>query len=133
MVSSLHPTAGQFGAPNYPDFATHFNETVVEPTRLKIEGVVIGTSDLDSDGLPDDWELLRLHTLTHNSSADPDADGASNLAEYRAGTDPLAVGSVLRLLSVARDNTGHATLRFPHAASRHYTVEFTENFSGWTR
>ena len=131
MVSSLHTSAGPFGAPNYPDFATQFNEILVEPTRLELEGVAISSNDVDADGLPDDWELFRLHTLAQNGSADPDADGASNLAEYRAGTDPASEASTLKILSITRTAGGGATLRFPHAAGHRYRVEFTENFSGW--
>jgi hypothetical protein len=130
MVSALHTTAGQFGAPSYPDFATRFNEVVVDPTRLELDGVVAGAGDLDADGLPDDWELHYLNTLTHNAAADPDGDRASNLAEFRAGTDPQNAASALRL-AIESAGAGPVTLRFPHAASRSYTAEFTETFNGW--
>jgi len=130
MVSSLHTTAGQFGAPSYPDFATHFNEAVVDPTRLEIEGLVVGTGDVDADGLPDDWELSSLQTLTHNASADPDGDRASNLAEFRAGTDPRSAASALRITSV-NHSPGATSLIFPHTANRRYALQSTENFVAW--
>lgn len=132
VLSSLHVTAGQFGAPSYPDFATHFNDAVLTPTRLELEGVVVGSGDIDSDGLPDDWELFYLDTLTDHSAADPDGDGVSNLAESGGGTDPLSNASSLRILSMSRDANGRLTMRFPHAASRRYTLEFTENLKEWT-
>ena len=65
MVTSLHTSAGQFGTPGYPDFATRFNEAVATPTRLELDGVVVSNGDMDSDGLPDDWELFSLSSLTH--------------------------------------------------------------------
>ncbi len=131
MVTALHGSSGQFGGPSYPDFVTHFNEAVVNPTRLEIDGVVVGSGDLDDDGLPDDWELSRLNSLTHNGAADVDGDRAANTAEYRAGTAPLNATNVLRVLSMTRDS-GATTLRFPHAASRAYAVERTADFTTWT-
>ena len=81
MVTALHETSGQFGGPSYPDFVTHFNEAVINPTRLEIDGVVIGAGDADADGLPDDWELFYLNGLTDSGATDSDADGMSNAKE----------------------------------------------------
>ena len=45
--------------------------------------------DLDDDRLPDDWEKqYGLDPTTNDAAADKDGDGATNLAEYQAGTDP---------------------------------------------
>ncbi len=46
-------------------------------------------SDDDNDGLPDTYELANnLNPLVNDSAADADNDGATNLAEFLAGTDP---------------------------------------------
>lgn len=131
MVSSLHTSGGPAGPASFPDFATRFNEAVADPTRLELEGVVVGSNDLDADGLPDDWELASLQTLSYTGSEDADGDGASNYAELRAGTDPLAQTSALRVTALERNSAGPVTLHFPHAAGRRYAIEVSEDFVGW--
>ena len=52
--------------------------------------------DSDHDGLPDWWELANgLNPLVNDASLDPDGDGASNLQEYLAGTDPQSGSMVI--------------------------------------
>ena len=58
------------------------------------------TEDTDGDGLPDGWE--NRYGLDRGSAADAlldsDNDGASNLAEFKSGTDPKGPTSVFRIL-----------------------------------
>ena len=58
------------------------------------------TEDTDGDGLPDGWE--NRHGLDRGAAADAlldfDNDGASNLAEFKAGTNPKDAASVFRIL-----------------------------------
>jgi uncharacterized protein YkwD len=51
-------------------------------------------SDSDSDGLPDSWEMTHFGNLTQTATGNPDGDGADNLAEFNAGTDPMDPNSV---------------------------------------
>jgi hypothetical protein len=52
-------------------------------------GAASGQIDTDADGLPDAWELMWFGGLPFDGLMDPDNDGANNLAEYLAGTNPV--------------------------------------------
>jgi len=63
--------------------------------------------DEDADGLPDEWEWDRARTLTGLApDADADGDGADNLAEYGADTDPFSASSLLLLTSIIPEAGG---------------------------
>lgn len=52
--------------------------------------------DADNDGLPDRWETTWFsasNLATQTGAADSDGDGASNLAEYRATSNPTLLAS----------------------------------------
>jgi hypothetical protein len=100
------------------------NWAVAAPSAGRANSV---PSDLDSDhdGMPDVWELA--HHLNPNSGADApedaDGDGASNLAEYQAGTDPTRSDSVLQIRGIAAE-AGGIYLNFWAVAGRSYQIQF---------
>lgn len=61
----------------------------------------LGSGDLDSDGLDDNWEMANFGTLARDGTADFDGDGASDAAEYRAGTNPTRDKSRLEVFTIA--------------------------------
>ena len=87
--------------------------------RLHLARIV----DSDNTGLPDWWELQYFGHLTGtDAQADPDGDGASNLAEFLAGTNPTEFNSALRLSVQRGPDTNLVTLQWPSAAGRYYSL-----------
>ena len=92
---------------------------VVTGGRLNLARIV----DSDANGLPDWWELEYFGHLTGtNPNADPDGDGASNLAEFLAGTDPTSAASVLRLAALPTGIQNQIQLQWPSVAGRYYRL-----------
>ena len=118
------------GQPSYPDF--YNKESVLgDPPALEIEGTVVTATDTEPDGLPDDWENFYFGNLSQGANDDPDGDGASNLAEYLAGTNPNEATSVLQIVSI-ESAPGGTSLRFQFAASRRYTIEYSGDLQRWS-
>lgn len=73
--------------------------------------------------MPDTWE--NQYGLNPNNpndaTGDRDSDGATNLEEYQAGTDPTDPNSVLRLALVSLTPV---VLEFVAETNRGYTVEY---------
>jgi len=92
-------------------------------------GVVyrITAIDSDSDGLPDWWELAYFGGVFGAApGGDADGDGATNLQEYQAGSDPLSAASkppaaaTKAQVAVWRPTTArwHVDLDFDHASDQ---------------
>ncbi len=125
-VSALHPVFGFGGDLTYPSFTTHFNSLAPTPTRLELEATVIRDADTDNDGLPDDWEMFYFGNLDQGANDDPDHDGVSNLAEYRAGTNPTRADSAFYVKS-----SKAAGLKWPNLPSRQPVVQFSDDLLNW--
>ena len=54
----------------------------------------VSLADTDGDGLVDSWELAFFGDLAETSAGDPDNDGAINLDEQAAHSNPVAPASV---------------------------------------
>ena len=96
-------TSGTFG---------DFFDVTIDYVRYDATGAYLPTgADADTDGMPDSWEYQHWNTggtysqmvaaITAAAAAgDADSDGASNLGEYIANTDPKITASVLRVDSM---------------------------------
>lgn len=88
--------------------------------------VVPPPADVNSNGLPDDWEMRYWTNLTSAlPNGDDDVDGVPNRAEYGANTDPRDDRSALRLLPF--DLGAAMTLRWPSVGGTRYRVEVNED------
>ncbi|HEY0548480.1 MAG TPA: hypothetical protein VGF13_02695, partial [Verrucomicrobiae bacterium] len=89
---------------------------------------MVGSADIDGDGMPDDWETLHgLNVGVNDSADDADNDGMTNLAEYLAGTDPQVAASRLWLQSLPA--TGSIAFSFEAVAGKGYTVQSRTSLS----
>jgi len=88
------------------------------------------TVDTDRNGLPDWWELMYFGHLTGTDPyADPDHDGANNLDEWLAGTNPTNASSVLKLTVPKGHPTNGFVMQWPSAAGRFYRVQRATNLA----
>ncbi|MFN7140548.1 MAG: fibronectin type III domain-containing protein, partial [Limisphaerales bacterium] len=100
VVSNIHATVtGLLPATTYSarllyELTDGRRSALSSPAYVKTWG-----QDLNGDGLPDDWQTLIWGENPANwpdPMADSDGDGASNFAEFLAGTNPLSAASVLK-------------------------------------
>lgn len=85
-------------------------------------------ADTDDDGMPDEWEARYGFDIGDPTDAleDADGDGALNVHECGAGTDPWSAGSHLE---IGVECIGwDVLLTFDALAGRSYTVQYRKNF-----
>jgi hypothetical protein len=84
--------------------------------------------DADHDGLADVWELAngldpQIASGTNGASADNDGDGANNLHEYIAGTNPNNAADYLHFTRAFVENQ-LCKLEFNSRTGRTYGIEY---------
>ncbi len=96
--------------------------------------LTLGGVDSEPDGMDDDWEVAYFNNLSHDGTADTDGDGATDLQEFLAGTDPTNANSVFRVLTIAPAGGGTKTLLWSGNSTRSYRAEFKDDLSiaTWT-
>jgi hypothetical protein len=105
-VASAQPE----GSPGQPDLASDVGPGV----------------DSDGDGLSDLWEWNFFGSLQPRSDEDPDGDGASNRAEFLAGTRPADASDYPSLKAWPSPFDGNPILRFSRHGARSYRLQFHE-------
>jgi hypothetical protein len=102
-------------------------------TSMFSPGVTVIATDSIHDGITDAWRVAHFgNTTTTNSQScatcDPDHDGANNLQEFLAGTDPNDPNSALRSGSVV-PNGNDLVIRFPTVSGITYRVEYKNDLT----
>ena len=85
--------------------------------------------DTDHDGVSDIWR--EMYPNAGAATADPDGDGANNLAESLAGTSPFVATSVLATTPTT-DAAGNLVLRWRGLRGKRYQIESSTDFTTWT-
>jgi hypothetical protein len=101
----------------------------VSPLSEAVSVVTWGV-DENSDGIPDQWQRDNWGKVWPAPGADSDGDGASNLAEFLAGTDPTDINSVLKVQLSLREQGMY--IQWATAPGTYYQVQVTSNFNTWT-
>jgi hypothetical protein len=95
------------------------------PTNVVIPAVVYEMlpTDADGDGLPDAWEKFYSNGTTDmDPNGHNDTDGACNLDEWLAGTNPTDASSVLSIRAAAFSLEGDLGISWSSATDRVYRV-----------
>jgi hypothetical protein len=91
-------------------------------------------TDANANGMSDAWEQQFFGNVSpsRTQATDTDGDGATDYAEFIAGTDPNSVGSVLDLPSPAPQP--NASLRFAWSSmpGRAYRLVASADLFAWT-
>jgi hypothetical protein len=116
-------------------YAIHFDHASASPNGLasfskQVKTALITLSDRSSssygDGIPDSWRLRyfgSVNNLLSQADADADGDGANNMAEYIAGTDPTDPNSMLKLSSSRDIPSPGCLIRWPSVEGKQYIIE----------
>jgi serine/threonine protein kinase, bacterial len=124
-------------------YAIHFDHVSASPNGLasfpkKTETGLITVTDRSSssynDGIPDSWRLRYFgsaNNLLSQANADADGDGANNMSEFVAGTDPTDNTSSLKLSTSRSTQASSCVIRWPSIAGKQYIIERSVSmFSG---
>ena len=81
------------------------------------------------NGLPDCWERAFFGQTGQDANDDPDADGLANLAEYKAGTDPLDPTSRFAFINIQSLPEGGALIQWSSVTKHYYSIQRSGNLT----
>ena len=129
LLSNFDPALGTFrftpahGFTGTGSFSFLANDGRTNSLPGNVTITVLPPADLNGNGLPDYWETAWN---VSDPNADDDADGLSNLQEYRANTNPTNAASVLRITSLTGDGDGHFSVAWESIGGTRYRVSYSD-------
>lgn len=100
---------------------------------------VMFAEDANKNGIADSYEETMLDEMwvegivgDYDPEADYDGDGASNRAEYLAGTDPFLASDKFAAKQIASDASDFFAFTFEANAGRTYSVKDSGDLKSWT-
>ncbi len=134
------------GAGTNAAYLVHFDHFSASPNGLglfptTVEDTLITVGDRSgsswNDTISDAWRLRYFGTVSNllsAAAADADGDGASNLNEYLAGTNPMDALSKLQVLGPDKGNAAGSLLQWPTVANKQYVIECASSLfdTNWT-
>jgi len=90
--------------------------------------------DANTNGISDSWERNYFSSASTNRTqlTDTDGDGATDFAEFIAGTDPTSTNSVFAVPAPAPQGDGSLRFTWPSVPGRAYRVLVTTDLVNWT-
>jgi hypothetical protein len=118
------PAHGFSGA---DQFTFSVNDGLATSPVATMNLTIMAPADTNADGLPDAWKAMYGIS---DPSGDADGDGASNLSEYLAGTNPTNASSVLRITSQTADAQGRVVIVWQSVGGTRYRVQYCDGTNG---
>ena len=116
----------------------YYDTPAPQTNTLESSGVVLFNGnytfqDANGNNLPDAWEQQYLGgaATNHSQFADSDNDGASDYAEFLAGTNPTNRLSVLKMAPPVPQSGSALTFRWEAAAGRSYRIAGSTDLKTW--
>ncbi|MEY4385530.1 MAG: hypothetical protein RLY20_813 [Verrucomicrobiota bacterium] len=128
LLSGFDTTNGTFsytpahGAMSGDVFTFVANDGRTNSALAQITINIASPIDANSNGIPDAWETQ--YSIT-DANADDDGDGASNLQEYRAGTNPTNSLSWLHFTQIGSAGAGYQVVWSSVGGTR-YRIQFSD-------
>ncbi len=134
VITNARPGTYQVAFGDVPYYRTPSPQTNdLDPSGEVVFHGVYSLSDVNNNGMADEWEQATFGAVAPNRTrfTDTDGDGVTDYAEFVAGTDPNQPTSYLHLIQPIRLLNGSVRLQWPTVPGRAYRLQFTTDRIRW--